>query len=80
MLAVKAGIISLVESVRSGQLYKIPTISQNRELELRYSRVAEFDESVAENFMNDPPEYEIVMDRIKNRDLSMLQNPFVLSP
>lgn len=77
MIAVKAGIVSLSDRIREGRLYENIPIPQNRDLEIHNAKNAEFNDNVAEDYMKNPPSYEWVAEKIRSRDLSKFQNPFV---
>ena len=51
MRAVRAAHQSLIESITTGEILTLEPVVQNRELEIRYTRNADFDDSVAQEYL-----------------------------
>lgn len=77
MLAVKAAQDSLVERIGNGELFKIKGQVQDPSGEIRYSRNADFDDKVAEDYLKNRMSPAEVKERLLARDLSMLKDPYI---
>lgn len=78
MYAVKASHLSLVESIKNNSLNNMTPIKQNKSLELRYSKRLEFNDEVAQSFMENPPKPSFIEDRLNNTVLNGLIKPVYL--
>ncbi len=77
MKAVKVAHDSLAERISSGEIFQYPGIAQDRTKEYRYSRRQEFTDEVAKQYMETACSEEEVLNKLKNRDLAMLEKPYV---
>lgn len=77
MRAVKVAHDSLVERIQSGNIWKYEAGAQDKSLEIRYSRYDDFNDAVAEDYMDTLLSPDEVYEKLSARDLSMFLNPFV---
>lgn len=76
MHAVRVAIDGLVEALRSGDLAGMRPVPQDRALELRYARNADFDDAVASAFLERPPAVEEIQRRLDARDPAGFVRPY----
>lgn len=72
MAAVASAHRALCRSIASGTIASIDPLPQDRSLELRYSKKAEFTEAVARQFLDSPITAEFIGARLKAADRSIL--------
>jgi folate-dependent phosphoribosylglycinamide formyltransferase PurN len=72
MSTVKAAFISIIERVKNKTLLDIKPITQNKKVEIRYSKANDFNDNILKKFFKK----EINME--KKFDFSMLKDPFIL--
>lgn len=77
MLAVKAAQDSLVERIGNGELFKFKGEIQDPSKEIRYSKNAEFNDEVAEDYLKNRMTPAEVKAKLEKRDLSMLKDPYI---
>lgn len=77
MLAVKAAHVSLTDRVRDGTILQLDPVSQDRSLELRYTRNADFTDAVAAEYLARLPSPEQMLWDIQAVDRSMFLRPAV---
>jgi len=77
MYAVKSAHSGLVSAIESGELLKIPVVEQNKSQEIRYTRNKDFTDEVAFEYLKNMLTAQDVSYALKNRDLSILLNPYV---
>ena len=77
MQAVKAAHQAIVERIRDGSLLEIEHVLQDKEKQLRYSRHAEFTDTVAQTYLHHAPSPDDVFAQASTRDLSNFVLPFV---
>ena len=78
MYAVKSAHDGLVSSIETGKILKMDAINQNKSLEIRYTRNKNFTDEVASEYLEKQATSQDVFQSLKNRDLSMLLNPYIL--
>ena len=72
MSTVKAAFISIIERVNNKTLLDIKPITQNKKVEIRYSKANDFNDNILKNFFKKEINIE------KKFDFSMLKDPFIL--
>lgn len=77
MIAVKAAHDSVVARIKDGTLFTIQGQKQDATGEIRYSKNAEFDDAVAEDYLRNRMTPEEVEQKLLQRDLSMLKDPYI---
>lgn len=77
MLGVRAAHEALLESIRAGELDALTPVTQDKSLEMRYSRHAEFTDEVAQAYLASAPTPEAIGAALSRRDLSVLLHPYV---
>jgi len=77
MDAVGAAIDGFIERLASGEIHTIEPIAQDRSLELRYSRNADFTDAVATEYLGRLLSPSDIADRLRARDVSRLIRPFI---
>jgi len=73
MSTVKSAFHSLCKRIEDNSIFKIQTIQQDRNKEIRYSKRIEFDEKIVENFFKKNIDLNS-----KKFDLSLLKDPYFL--
>ncbi len=77
MYAVKSAHNGLVSAIRTGEILKMDAVSQNKLLEIRYTRNKDFSDEVASEYLKKQATAQYVFQSLKNRDLSILLNPYI---
>ena len=77
MLAVKSAQDGLVNHIRTGEILLLPTIQQDKTLEIRYTRNADFNDEVAKKYLQNIPTPDEVLEQMKKRDVSALHSPYI---
>jgi len=77
MRAVKAAHDSLVQALQDGKLRFLEPIKQNKSLEMRYTRNADFTDTVAEEYLQRPDLPNDLRSALQQRDISQFLRPFV---
>lgn len=77
MEAVRAAHESLVSRIADGSIFTMTGDEQDPKKEIRYSRNSEFNDAVAEDYLKNMLSPEEIEEKIKNRDLSMLKDPYI---
>jgi hypothetical protein len=75
MLSVRAAHDSLVEALASNALADMVPVEQDRSREIRYTRNADFTDSVAAAYLRNMPTATDVMTAAENRDMSLFFRP-----
>ena len=73
MSTVKSAFHSISERIKDNSIFKINPISQNKKLEIRYSKKVEFTENILVNYFN-----KNINLNIKKIDKNLLKDPFFL--
>ena len=77
MKAVKAAHRGLVENIKNGNIDRITPVPQNKSLEIKYTKKADFTDEVAQDYLNHLPSPEKIAEKINQRDLSKFLNPYI---
>ena len=77
MRAVKAAHDSLVERIASREIYGYEPIVQDKSKEYRYTRNADFTDEVANDYLDNLLSPEEIKEKLENRDLTLLEKPFI---
>jgi len=77
MKAVKSAHIGLVQNIGSGKIKDFRPIIQDKTLEIRYTKNADFDDDVALEYLNNLPTKEEIYNSYSNLDMSKYLNLFV---
>jgi hypothetical protein len=77
MLAVKAAHEALVSHIQAGDLLHLDAINQDKSLEIRYTKNADFHDDVATEYLERLPSSDEVLAQMKQRDISALHNPYI---
>jgi hypothetical protein len=78
MRAAKAAHLGLVERIRSGEIRNLEPVLQDKNLELRYTRNADFTDSVASEYLNRLPRPEEIQMALERRNMTKFANPLVI--
>jgi len=78
MYAVKSAHDGLVRAIETGEILEMDAIDQNKSLEIRYTRNKDFTDKVASEYLERQATSQDIFRSLKNRDLSMLLNPYIL--
>jgi hypothetical protein len=74
---VKVAHESLVEAIRSGDLYALPRVAQDKSLEMRYTRNADFTDAVASEYLARALSPGEIKTALESRELSVFLNPYI---
>jgi hypothetical protein len=77
MRAVKSAHKGLVENIASGNIDNFERITQNKSEEIRYTKNADFDDDVAQEYLNNLPSSDSILNTLENIDLTKFLNPFI---
>ena len=75
MKAVKAAHTTLIESIRTGEIHRIEPTPQDKSLQIRYTRNADFTDEVAREYLDRLPTPEEVRASLDSRDTSAFLLP-----
>jgi len=78
MYAVKSAHNGLVSAIETGEILKMEAVDQNKSREIRYTRNKDFTDEVASEYLEKQVTAQDVFQSLKNRDLSILLNPYIL--
>lgn len=78
MRAVKASVLSVANKIADSTIYNYEPLEQDKFLEIRYSRSLEFDNRIAENYLENMPDEDDIYTKILGRNESMFYNPFYM--
>ena len=77
MRAVKVAHDSLVERIANGEIFTYQSVNQDKNKEYRYTKNADFTDEVAKDYMDHLYTPEQIEEKLRNRDLSLLEKPFI---
>ena len=77
MLAVRSAQIALVFALKEGSLFKFEAQSQNKSLQLRYSKRIEFNDEVAFSYLTHPLSKEYIHEQCAQRNMELFLRPHV---
>ena len=77
MYAVKAAQDSLVSRIKTGEIRNFTPVRQDKSQEMRYTRNSDFNDAVAEEYMESEPSPERIFSALENRDLSKFLSPYI---
>ncbi len=77
MLAVRAAHRGLAARIRDGTLLNDAAVKQEKSLEMRYSKKAEFTDAVADEYLRHTPSPDEILHRMEARDRSLFLRPYV---
>jgi len=77
MRAVRAAHLALVEHLKQRALFDLSPIEQDRSKELRYTRNADFTDTVAAEYLARLPTPQQMLADVQHRDLSQFLRPIV---
>lgn len=77
MLSVKVAIDSVVERIRTDQIFNIKPEVQDKSKEILYARKSDFTDEVAQNYLDHLPTGEEVYERLSNRDESLFKDVYL---
>jgi len=75
MQAVYATHSALIEKLANGELFQITPQEQNRELQIRYTRNADFTDEIAKKYLQSPLSPQQIYDATVNRKKELFLNP-----
>jgi hypothetical protein len=76
MQAVRSAHLGLCRHIADGSLLQLPSVKQDRSLELRYSRNSDFTDAAASAYLNNLPAKVQLRAAIDGRDMSLFINPY----
>lgn len=77
MRAVRVAHRGLIERIGTGELQTTEAVPQDRSLELRYTKNAEFTDTIARQYLDQPPTPDSIEQALQARDLDQFVKPFV---
>ncbi|MDE6600916.1 MAG: methionyl-tRNA formyltransferase [Lachnospiraceae bacterium] len=77
MKAVKVAHESLIERIANKEIFKYEPIIQDKSKEYRYTRNADFTDDVAREYLEALLSPEQLKNKLEQRDLSLLEKPFI---
>jgi hypothetical protein len=76
MLAVQSAHQGFIEHLAGGDLERFRPVRQDKSAEIRYTRIADFNEDVARSYMADEPSRELVLSQLRTTDRSRFIRPY----
>ena len=77
MKAVKAAHVGIIESIKNNNLFTLGKVSQNRDLEISYTKNSHFDDKVVLEFQDEKINLIEFQEKIETRNLNDFLNPFI---
>jgi len=77
MLAVKAAHRGLIEHLKAGDLNAMPTVTQDKSKQIRYTRNADFTDAFASAYLDSHPSPAEIHAALQKRDLRIFMQPLV---
>lgn len=77
MLAVKAAHEGLIRYLKTGEIFEMEPVPQDKSLELRYTRNRDFNDEVAAKYLEKPPTPREIQEILSKRDTSILLRPYI---
>lgn len=68
---------SLADRIASGEIFQYEPVVQDKSLEMKYTRNADFTDEVAEKYLREAPSPKEVLEKLTKRDLQMLLRPYI---
>jgi len=78
MSAVQSAQKGLAKYLETGQIETFTPVKQEKRFEIRYSRYIDFNDAVAEEYLNREYDPIVTKQKMDNRELSQFLNPFIL--
>ncbi len=78
MLAVRAAHAGLIDAIANKRFENMPTVFQNKEMLIRYTRNSDFTDDCAQEYLFRSQSPEAIMAALEKRDLTAFLNPFLL--
>lgn len=76
MNAVQSAHFGLIQKIKSGEIFNMDAIKQDRSKEISYTRNNDFNDEVASSYLRNLPQEEQVLEVIKNADYSEFLCPY----
>jgi len=76
MLAVKSAHVGLLTRLKSGNIYDMDAVEQDRHSEIRYTRNKDFSDNVVEAYLKKRPGAKDVFDSLKRREINKFLRPY----
>lgn len=77
MSAVKAAHEGLISQIKSGTIFELSPIQQDKQQELKYTRNSDFTDEVASEYLKTAPTASDVFRSLKSRDLDQFLHPHI---
>lgn len=77
MKAVKAAHMGIIESIKNNNIFTLERVSQNRDLELSYTKNSHFDDKVVLEFQDEKINLIEFQEKVETRNLNEFLNPFI---
>lgn len=77
MRAVKTAHDSLAERIRTKEIFNFMPLRQNKDMEYRYTRNSDFNDLVAQDYLDNILTCEQIFEKLQNRDMSMFRHPYI---
>ena len=77
MKAVKVAQDSLVDRIANKEIFSYIPVKQNKDKEIRYTKNIDFNDNVAEEYLNNLFTEEEIFNKLLNRDKDLLLNPYI---
>jgi methionyl-tRNA formyltransferase len=77
MKAVRAAHFGLVNTIENGRIFKMKSMQQDKDLEIRYTKNIDFNDKVASLYLESSHSKNDVYSSLLQRDSSVLLNPFI---
>lgn len=77
MMSVKVAIDSVVERIKTCQLFKIVPEEQDKTEEILYTQNSDFTDEVAKDYLEHLPDEEEIYEQLSNRDISLFKDIYL---
>lgn len=77
MQAVKAAHEGLLSHLKSGSIFEFAPVTQDKTLELKYTRNSDFTDDIAAHYLKTAPTPEKVFQSLESRDLTKFLHPYL---
>lgn len=78
MKSVKCAHYGLRDYIKSGRLFQLKPVTQDKSRQVRYTKNADFTDEIAQNYLNNPPTTDEIKEKLKLRTESLYIDPYFL--
>ena len=77
MMAVRSAHRGIISAIRDKEIFKMESVSQNKGLEIRYTRNSDFNDEIASKYLSAPPSPAEIYAALESRNSNLLLRPYI---